>query len=68
MFYVYIEIVNFLLLTKNTESIVKKYHYNKGLYMALGTENTYYDAAWTNNYSKFTTTKPPVEELKEVFN
>ena len=33
--------------------------------MALGTENTYYDAAWTNNYSKFTTTKPPVEELKE---
>ena len=55
-----------MLLTKNTESIVKKYHYNKGLYMALGTENTYYDAAWTNNYSKFTTTKPPVEELKEV--
>lgn len=54
-----------MLLTKNTESIVKKYHYNKGLYMALGTENTYYDAAWTNNYSKFTTTKPPVEELKE---
>lgn len=34
--------------------------------MALGTENTYYDAAWTNNYSKFTTTKPPVEEQKEV--
>ena len=33
--------------------------------MALGTENTYYDAAWTNNYSKFTTTKPPVEEQKE---
>ena len=55
-----------MLLTKNTESIVKKYHYNKGLYMALGTENTYYDAAWTNNYSKFTTTKPPVEELKEA--
>ena len=54
-----------MLLTKNTESIVKKYHYNKGLYMALGTENTYYDAAWTNNYSKFTTTKPPVEEQKE---
>ena len=54
-----------MILTKNTESIVKKYHYNKGLYMALGTENTYYDAAWTNNYSKFTTTKPPVEELKE---
>ena len=57
-----------MLLTKNTESIVKKYHYNKGLYMALGTENTYYDAAWTNNYSKFTTTKPPVEEPKKEEN
>ena len=33
--------------------------------MALGTEKTYYDAAWTNNYSKFTTKKPSVEETKE---
>ena len=59
-----------MLLPKNTESIVKKYHYNKGLYMALGTETTYYDAAWTNNYSKFTTIKPPeevpVEDNKET--
>ena len=43
-----------LLLGKNTKSVVKKYHYNKGLYMALGDEKTYYDAAWTNDYSKFT--------------
>ena len=47
-----------MLLNKNTKSVVKKYHYNKGLYMALGDTNTYYDAAWTDEYSKFTTEAP----------
>ncbi len=49
-------------LAKNTRSIVKKYHYNKGLYMALGDENNYYDTAWTDEYNKFTTEAPVVEE------
>ncbi len=52
-----------MLLNKNTQSIVKKYHYNKGLYMALGDNNTYYDCAWTDEYSKFTTEKPVPEEI-----
>lgn len=60
-----------ILLPKNTKSIVKKYHYNKGLYMALGDINSYYDAAWTNEYSRFTTeepltTKEDINENKET--
>ena len=54
-----------MLLKKGTKGVVKKYHYNNGLYMALGDATSYYDAAWTNEFEKFTTTKPPVEELKE---
>lgn len=54
-----------MLLDKNTKSVVKKYHYNKGLYMALGDNNTYYDCAWTDEYSKFTTEAPLQEEIKE---
>ncbi|MGM9881982.1 MAG: N-acetylmuramoyl-L-alanine amidase family protein [Bacilli bacterium] len=52
-----------ILLSKNTESVVKKYHYNNGLYMALGNSMNYYDAAWTDEYSKFTTEKPAIELL-----
>lgn len=47
-----------ILLDKGTKSVVKKYHYNKGLYMALGNENNYYDAAWTDEYSRFTKDTP----------
>lgn len=50
-----------MLLSKNTESVVKKYHYNKGLYMALGNSSNYYDAAWTDEYSKFTIEKSAIE-------
>lgn len=63
------------LLKKDTKSIVKKYHYNNGLYMALGEENSYYDTAWTNEYHKFTREVPiipntitedaPKEEISE---
>lgn len=53
-----------ILLPKNSRSIVKKYHYNNGLYMALGEENKYYDAAWTKDYSKFTPINPSKEEIK----
>lgn len=31
--------------------------------MALGDNNTYYDCAWTDEYSKFTTEKPVSEEI-----
>lgn len=51
-----------MLLKKDTKSVVKKYHYNKGLYMALGDTNSYYDAAWTDEYSKFTTEEPIVPD------
>lgn len=54
-----------ILLPKYSKSIVKKYHYNNELYMALGEENKYYDAAWTNDYSKFTTINPPIEKPKK---
>ena len=36
--------------------------------MTLGTENAYYDVAQNNNYSKFTTIKPPVKEPKKEDN
>ena len=47
-------------------NLVKKYHYNKGLYMALGDTNSYYDAAWTDEYSKFTTEEPIVPDEPSV--
>ena len=53
-----------MLLNKDSSSIVKKYHHNKEMYMALGDYNKYYDAAWTNKFNKFTTTKP----IKETIN
>lgn len=53
-----------ILLQKNTKSIVKKYHYNKNLYMALGDTNSYYDAAWTSSFTSFTK-EAPKEEAKE---
>ena len=56
---------NKILLEKGAKSIVKKYHYNKGLYMALGNENSYYDSAWTNNFSKFTTIPLENEEKED---
>ena len=55
-----------MLLKKDTKSVVKKYHYNKGLYMALGDTNSYYDAAWTDEYSKFTTEEPIVPDEPSV--
>lgn len=56
-----------MLLPKGTKGVVKKYHYNNSLYMALGDTSSYYDAAWTNEFEKFTKeapeeTKPPVQE------
>lgn len=60
-----------ILLPKNTKSIVKKYHYNKKLYMALGDTNSYYDAAWTHAFTSFTKEAPKEEtneELKEEQN
>lgn len=42
-----------VILPKNTKSIVKKYHYNKKLYIALGNQSSYYDIAWTNELNKF---------------
>ncbi len=54
---------NLSLLKKNSKSVVKKYYYNKKLYMALGKEKTYYDIAWTDELYKFTTEKPTI--LKE---
>ena len=53
------------LLERNTKSVVKKYHYNNGLYMALGNENSYYDIAWTNDYSKFTKDIPVDYQIKD---
>ncbi|MDY5996695.1 MAG: N-acetylmuramoyl-L-alanine amidase, partial [Bacilli bacterium] len=50
-----------MLLKKGTKGVVKKYHYNNGLYMALGDATSYYDAAWTNEFEKFTK-KAPEEE------
>lgn len=55
------------LLKRNTKSIVKKYHYNNGLYMALGQENSYYDIAWTDEYSKFAKVIPIVEQPSKIF-
>ena len=54
-----------MLLEKNSKSVVKKYHYNKGLYMALGENSSYYDAAWTDEYNKFTT-QNPVVDIEEI--
>ena len=56
-----------MLLAKGTKGVVKKYHYNNSLYMALGDETSYYDAAWTNEFEKFTKEapkedKPPIQE------
>ena len=53
-----------MLLNKDSSSIVKKYHHNKEMYMALGDYNKYYDVAWTNKFNKFTTTNP----IKETIN
>ncbi|MDY5996588.1 MAG: hypothetical protein SPJ07_04505, partial [Bacilli bacterium] len=50
---------------KGTKGVVKKYHYNNGLYMALGDATSYYDAAWTNEFEKFTK-KAPEEEKPRV--
>lgn len=54
-----------MLLKKGTKGVVKKYHYNNGLYMALGDATSYYDAAWTNEFEKFTK-KAPEEEKPRV--
>ena len=54
-----------MLLKKDTKGVVKKYHYNNGLYMALGDATSYYDAAWTNEFEKFTK-KAPEEEKPRV--
>lgn len=54
-----------MLLKKGTKGVVKKYHYNNGLYMALGDVTSYYDAAWTNEFEKFTK-KAPEEEKPRV--
>ena len=54
-----------MLLKKGTKGVVKKYHYNNGLYMALGDATSYYDAAWTNEFEKFTK-KVPEEEKPRV--
>lgn len=43
------------ILRKNTKSVVKKFHYNKKLYMALGDDKNYYDIAWTSDLNKFIT-------------
>lgn len=57
-----------VLLEKNTKSIVKKYHYNNKYYMALGKENKYYEAAWTDEYTKFTKETPKEKDNSEVNN
>lgn len=54
-----------MLLKEGTKGVVKKYHYNNGLYMALGDVTSYYDAAWTNEFEKFTK-KAPEEEKPRV--
>ncbi len=54
-----------MLLKQGTKGVVKKYHYNNGLYMALGDTTSYYDAAWTNEFEKFTK-KAPEEEKTRV--
>ena len=54
-----------MLLKQGTKGVVKKYHYNNGLYMALGDTTSYYDAAWTNEFEKFTK-KAPEEEKSRV--
>lgn len=54
-----------MLLKQGTKGVVKKYHYNNGLYMALGDATSYYDAAWTNEFEKFTK-KAPEEEKPRV--
>ena len=51
-----------MLLKKGTKGVVKKYHYNNGLYMALGDTTSYYDAAWTNEFEKFTKKAPEAEK------
>lgn len=51
-----------MLLTKGTKGVVKKYHYNNSLYMALGDATSYYDAAWTNEFEKFTKEAPQEEK------
>lgn len=46
-------------LTKGTECKVNSYHDKNGLYMALMDKNgQYFSSAWTNEFDKFTTTKP----------
>lgn len=52
-----------ILLEKYTKSVVKKYYYNNDLYIALGTENRYYDSAWTKELDKFTTKEPIIENI-----
>lgn len=48
-------------MAKGTASVVKKYHYNKELYMALGDNDNYYNMAWTNEFDKFTETPLQLE-------
>lgn len=55
------------IIKKNTKCIVKKYHYQNGIYIALGNTD-YFPYPWTNNFEDFTTTEPIIKRiLNKIF-